>query len=973
MPTFLLVVALCAYALPLPQTTATLRGQIVDELGGTIVNARVVVVDANGLEKSVTTNSEGIYTLNGLIPGKYMVRSSAKGFAVYENPEVDIVAGQNRLNMTLKVTIEEQKVTILNDSPTLSTDPQNNAGALVLKGADLDALPDDPDDLAAALQALAGPSAGPNGGQIYIDGFTGGRLPPKSSIREIRINSNPFSAEYDRLGFGRIEILTKPGTDKFRGQAFFTFNDQALNSRNPFAADRPPFQLRNYGGNLSGPITKKKASFFLDFEKRDINDDALVNATILDPNLNITSFSQTFPTPSRRTTFSPRIDYQLNARNTLVGRYTYTHSTNVSGVGGFSLPEREFDTTNTEQTAQLTETAVLSKKVVNETRFQFIHQTSAQDGDNSIPTVIVLDAFTGGGSQIGQSSSSQSRWELQNNTSFNLGAHALKLGVRLRHVAINDTSPQNFGGTWTFAGGLGTTSIERYQRALVLEQQGLSPSEIRALGGGATQFSIAAGNGRAEVSQVDFGGYVQDDWKIRRNLTLNLGLRYENQDNISSNLNFAPRLGFAWSPGAGGRQPKTVIRCGFGVFYDRIGESLTLQADRFNGINQQQFVVNDAAVLDLFPTVPSIATLTAFAAPLTIYQLAPDIRAPYTLQSVISVERQLPHNFTLAVSYINARSLHLLRSRAINAPLPGTFVPGIPDTGVRPFGNENIFEYESTGRFNQSQLIVNVQNRFSRNSTIGAYYVLGRANSDTDGANTFPANSYDLSREYGRSSLDVRHRFVLFGNFRAPWGISVSPLVLATFGRPFNITIGRDLNGDTVFADRPAFASDLTKPGVVITPFGAFDTNPTADESIIPRNFGSGPGAFNVNLRLSKTFGFGNETASNSVPAQTQRNDGRGPGRVIGMGGGRGGGGRGGGGGGRGGGGGQESGKRYSLTFSLNFQNLLNHTNEANPIGNLSSPLFGISTSSGGNFGGFGGLNSNAYNRRIEAQIRFNF
>ena len=275
--------------------------------------------------------------------------------------------------------------------------------------------------------------------------------------------------------------------------------------------------------------------------------------------------------------------------------------------------------------------------------------------------------------------------------------------------------------------------------------------------------------------------------------------------------------------------------------------------------------------------------------------------------------------------------------------------------------NEHIFEYESTGRFNQSQFIVNVQNRFSRNSTIGAYYVLGRANSDTDGATTFPANSFNLSGEYGRSSLDVRHRFVLFGNFRAPWGICVSPLVLATSGRPFNIIIGRDLNGDTVFTDRPAFARDLTKPGVVITPFGAFDTNPTVVETVIPHNLGNGPGSFNVNLRLSKTFGFGNETASNSVPAQTQRNDGRGPGRVIGMG------------GGRGGGGGQEPSKRYSLTFSLNFQNLLNHTNEANPIGNLSSPLFGISTSSGGNFGGFGGLNSNAYNRRIEAQIRFNF
>jgi len=967
----LVIVALCASTTFAQQSGGTLTGQVLDELGGAIVGARIVAISASGAEQTTTTNGEGVYSINRLLPGRYTLRATATGFALYENTAVDIVAGANRqLNITLQVTIEEQRVTVTNESPTLSTEPENNAGALVVKGADLDALPDDPDDLAAALQALAGPSAGPNGGQIYIDGFTGGRLPPKSSIREIRINSNPFSAEYDRLGFGRIEILTKPGTDKFRGQGFFTFNDESLNSRNPFAPDRPPFQLRNYGGNLSGPISKKKASFFLDFEKRDIDDDALVNATIVDPNLNITTLSQTVPTPNRRLTFSPRIDYQLNRNNTLVGRYTYTHSTNLTGVGGFSLPEREFDTANTEQTAQLTETSILSKTIVNEAHFQFIHQTLTQDGNNSVPTINVLDAFTGGGSQVGQASNFNNHWELQNNTSISLGHQTLKVGLRLRHVAITDVSPQDFGGTWTFAGGFGTTSIERYQRTLLLQQQGLSPEQIRAMGGGATQFSLAAGNPKAEVSQLDFGGFVQDDWKVRPDLTLNLGLRYENQDNIKSNLNFAPRLGFAWAPAAGGqRQPKTIIRGGFGVFYDRVGENLTLQADRFNGVNQQQFIVTDPAVLDLFPNVPSLPTLAAFATPVTIYQLAQHIRAPYTLQSVISLERQLPRNFTLAVSFIDARSRHLLRSRAINAPLPGTFVPGVPDSGVRPFGNENLFQFESTGRFNQDQLIVNVQNRFGRTSTIGAYYVLGRANSDTDGANTFPANSFDLSDEYGRSSLDVRHRFLMFGNFRAPWGVSLSPFVVAMSGRPFNIIIGQDLNGDTLFTERPAFATDLTKPGVVLTRFGAFDPNPTPGEQIIPRNFGAGPGSFTVNLRLSKTFGFGNEVSSGSSLQNGRRGPGGGgaPRAVLG-------------GAGRavGGAGGRsdaftETGKRYNVTFSLNFQNLLNHTNDGNPIGNLSSQLFGISTSSGGNFGGFGGLNSNAYNRRIEAQIRYSF
>src|SRR5882762_8524660 len=385
-----LILVFCAGGVLCQQGTGSLKGQVSDEFGGVIVGATVVAVNAAGVEKTVKTNGEGNFVLNGLAPGKYTIKVTAIGFANYENADVELIAGHSeQLNVTLKVTIEQQKVTVAADSPGVNTDPENNVGAIVLKGADLESLPDDPDDLAAALQALAGPSAGPNGGQIYVDGFSGGRLPPLSTIREIRVNQNPFSAEFDRLGMGRIEILTKPGTDKFRGQASFNFNNQALNSRNPFAPNRPAYLQRQYGGNISGPISKKKASFFLDFEKRDINDDAVINAVILDPSLNPTPFSQTVATPNRRTTFSPRVDYQLNANNTLVARYNYQHFSNVTGVGGFSLASRLYDRSSTEQSVNLTETAVINKKIVNETRFQFEHQVTAQNGNNSVPTINV--------------------------------------------------------------------------------------------------------------------------------------------------------------------------------------------------------------------------------------------------------------------------------------------------------------------------------------------------------------------------------------------------------------------------------------------------------------------------------------------------------------------------------------------------------------------------------------------------------
>ena len=1018
MKKIVLVIALCASISGLvfaQQRPGSLKGQVLDELGGAIVGASVTVIDSKGVEKSVVTNDSGTYVVNGLAPGKYTVRAVNAGFAMTETPDVEVVSGKPvQHDITLKVAIEEQKVTVNTDNRELSTEPENNAGAIVLKDQDIDALPDDPDDLAAALQALAGPSAGPNGGQIFVDGFTGGRLPPRASIREIRINSNPFSAEYDRLGFGRIEILTRPGTDRYRGQVSFNFNDDALNSRNPFADSRPSIQTRQYGGNFGGPISKKKASFFVDFDKRDINDQSLIVATILDPNNNIIGFTDTVPIPSRRTSFSPRVDYQISPNNTLVARYNYANTKRVVGVGGFSLPTRAYDTDNNEQGIQLTETAVINKTIVNETRFQFERQTSSQDADNSLPTIEVQDAFTGGGSQIGQSHTTTKDWELTNNTSFAIRAHSLKVGARLRGVHIDQFSPQNFGGTFTFfGGGLGPkldgneqpaggtqpiTSIERFRRTQVLLADGLTGLQIRALGGGASQFRLSSGNPESEVSQWDVGGYLQDDWKFRPNLTLSLGLRYENQKNIDSNFNFGPRIGFAWQPG--GPQSKTVVRGGYGIFYERISENLTMTAERLNGINQQQFTVQNP---DFFPVIPTAEQLIAFASPGTVYRLADNLQAPYTMQSVISVERQLPHNLTLATSYINVRTLHVLRTRPLNAPLPGTFIPGVPGSGIRPLDCAdfiptdinpsttcNVFEYESSGRYNQNQLIVNFNSRLHRNATMNAYYVFSKANSDSDGIGSLPANPYDLSTEYGRASTDIRHRFVMTGNFRAPWGITLNPFVIVQSGRPFNITLGRDINGDTFNIERPALApagADCSDINIKCTPYGNFKLTFAPGDVMIPRNFGEGPGSTTVNLRVSKTWSFGSEGGSNAQNRQNQQQPqgnqqregqqrtmmgggmaGRGPGGPGG-GGARGGfGGPGGGGfGGPGGGSG-----RYNLTFSLNFQNILNHTNFANPVGNLGSLLFGQSTSTTGGFGGFGAANP-AYNRRIDAQLRFTF
>ncbi len=398
------------------------------------------------------------------------------------------------------------------------------------------------------------------------------------------------------------------------------------------------------------------------------------------------------------------------------------------------------------------------------------------------------------------------------------------------------------------------------------------------------------------------------------------------------------------------------------MFYDRFSDSYVLEAQQLNGVNQQQFVVNTP---DFFPTVPPISTLPAGIP--TTYRVSPDLRAPYTMQGALSLERQLTKTVNMALTYIHSQGVHALLSRNINAPLPGTFNPDDPTSGVRPLGNiGNVYEFESDGNFHQNQMIANFNWRMGTRLSLFGYYVLNYADSDTAGASSFPANQYDLAEDYGRAAFDIRQRFFFAGSVSLPWGLRASPFIVASSGAPFNITIGQDITGDSLFNYRPAFASASTLPqNLVVTKYGSFDLAPAANEAIIPPNLATGPAQFTVNLRVSKTFGFGKK-------ADTSGNGGsrRAPGTFGGPVGGPGGGGRGGGGGGGGGmfGFGGDSGHRYSLTLAVSGRNIFNRVNLAPPVGNLSSPLFGESNSLAG-----GIFNTAAANRRIDLLATFSF
>lgn len=919
----------CTNSLLAQSGSGGLRGQVTDPSGAAVAKATVLVITPAGQSLTAKTNGDGVYELKGLAPDTYTVKAIAQGFAVYVHEGVEIIAGQvQRLDVALSIQAQRQEVVVTGQATKVDVNPASNASAVVMTGKDLEALSDDPDELESELQALAGPSAGPNGGQIYIDGFTGSQLPPKSSIREIRINQNPFSAEYDKLGHGRIETLTKSGTDNFHGQFFLSGNSSVFNARNPFAALEPGYQSTQFSGNLSGPLGKK-ASFFFNAERRNLNGANVVSAFVLDPSFDPVPFSEAVLNPGTRTNISPRIDYHLSKDNTLTVRYEYWRNNESNdGIGQFSLPSQGYNLSNTEQTLQASDTQIFGAKTLNETRFQYIRDRNLQTAQNTQLALSVLGAFTNGGSSFGNIVDNKDRYELQNYSSISLGTHFLKFGGRLRAVRDVNDSTSGFNGTFTFA------SLTAYQITEKGLQQGLTPAQIRSAGGGASQFTIVTGLPGASVTLFDAGLYAQDDWRLRPNIAFSYGLRFETQDQIQDHVDLAPRVGIAWSIGRGKNpSPKTVIRAGFGMFYDRFTQDLVLQAERLNGTTQQQFVVTSP---NFFPNVPPTSMLTSAQTFPTIYQIEPKLHAPYTIQTAVSVERQLSENANVAVSYLNSRGVHMLLSRNINAPRPGTFDPSNPASGVRPLVNiGNIYQYESDGIFKQNQLIANLNFRAASTLSFFGYYVLGYANSDTSGASSFPSNQYDLIADYGRAAFDVRHRVYLGGTIALPHAFRLSPYLVASSGLPFNITVGHDLNGDSIFNDRPAFATSQSNPqNVVTTRWGFFDTVPIPGETIIPPNFGTGPGRFTLNMHFSKTFVRGKKSEGpGASPA----------GRSGGV-------------------------HRYSLTFSVYARNIFNNVNLATPIGNLNSPLFGQSNALAGR-----PYSSSSANRRIDLQVTFNF
>ena len=941
--------------------TSTLKGQVTDPSGAVIPGATITLHGPDGKSTTATSDAAGEYLVHGLTPGIYKITVTADGFSRLEILKVDVGAGTKALAIALKIAVENQQVEVQAEAPTVDVSAENNATSTILRGKDLESLSDDPDEMQSELEALAGPSAGPNGGQMYIDGFTGGQLPPKSSIREVRINSNPFSSEYDKMGYGRIEIFTKPGMNQWHGQLQVNGNAKAFNANNPFISKIPDYYSDIFNGNLSGPLGKR-ASFFVNGEVRNIDNASVSNYTTSNatfgagPGTTCTPAGSDFTcsvavsNPRLRYNLSGRLDFQLTPSNTLTGRYQYTHNSETNDIAGqqFLTESQLYDTGYSEHALQMSDTQTVSSHVINETRFQYRHMYRNNHGLDFSPTITVAGSFTGGGASMGATQFSQNNYEIQNYTSIQNGKHYMKFGGRVRATTDDYTTNGNFNGTYIF------------------------PTLAAFTAGTPSQYSVTAGQPTVGLTWADLGLYAEDEWRVKPTLSLTYGLRYETQNVISDHRDFAPRLGVSWGINPGkNKTPRTVVRAGFGIFYDRFEEGQYLTTQRLNGVAQQQYIVYNPA---FYPTAPPPATLAASTASPTVYKVGPALRSPYTLQSALSVEHQLAKSATLSLTYLNSRGFDQLLTNNINAPLPGTYTPGVAGTGTRPFGNVgNIYQYQSEGIFRQNQLIANTNVRLGARLTLGGFYTLSFANSDANGG--FPSNPYNLMADYGPASYNVRHRVMVFGSMGLSHGIRLSPMMVFNTGAPFSITSGEDVNGDSIFNDRPALASgpatSFAGPGLggcphdapaCQTPWGIFNLVPGSGTPTIRPNYLTGPSQFMLNLRLAKTFGFGKVTGSGGGGGGGGDHD-HGP-----RGGGLGGRGLGGGGGMGGFFGGADDRHRYQITVSAFGRNLLNNVNLVPPVATLTSPLIGTSNGIGGGF--FGG---SAANRRIDFSVSFSF
>jgi len=841
---FLVLAGACAAA---AQTRAdgTLRVTVLDPTGAVIVGARVTVTPGDA---ALETSARGDATFTALAPGRYSIRVESPGFEPSEVRDLRVRAGDNRRDVKMALAKLTTTVDVGRDPRERASDPRTDAFATVLGQDQIDELPDDPDEMEQMLRDMAGPGA-----VLRVNGFRGGRLPPKSQIQQIRFRRNMFAADTHEPAFIAVDITTKPGLDNWRGATNMGFRDAALSARNAFAPVKGDEQHQRYGFSMNGPLWKQHTSLALSVD----GVDAFDSKTIVTAQPS-GYFSDSVRRPNDAMNVSARLEHALTRSQMLRAEVQRNHTSATSlGVGDFDLPERGYGQARTEEVVRASVAGSIGKALYNELRAQWRGDETTFSPVSTAPAVLVLNAFDSGGAQLGGSRGADIV-EFTDDLDIAVGRHAFRTGVQLEAGCYRTSELRNTAGTFTFA------SLDAYAA------------------GRPTTFTRNVGDPHVSIGQAQLGVYVQDDIRARKDLTISAGVRQEAQTHIGG-LNLAPRGGIAWSPTRTGR---TTVRAGGGVFFDWLDAQSYEQGVQLDGTHQQIEAVLQPGYPDPF------AGGSAVVLPAGRAQFAGSLTQPTLKEAMAGVEQTLPHDIRLNAMFVHRSGSHLLRGVNVNAPLASG---ARPDPAAGP-----ITEIQSIAQSQVDFVSINLNYaQPQRRLFVAANYTFGRSIDETDSLFSLPANNYDLSAERGPSATDARHRFMSLVNLPLAGRLRLASSLRVQSALPYNITTGRDDNGDTVSNDRPT--------GVT-------------------RNTGRGSAQIDLGVRLSWSIGFGGPAAPPAGPqVRIVRGDSADPlGTVAG---------------------GDGASKKYAIELYAQCYNALNHVNAINYSGVLTSPFFGQATS----------------------------
>src|SRR5438105_388188 len=688
------------------RTDATLRVTVVDPSGAVIVGARVRVTPGDA---ALDTGPRGEASFTALEPGRYSIHVESAGFEARDGGDAGVRAGENRGEVKLAIARLAETVQVGRDARKRASDPRSDAFATVLSEAQIDELPDDPDEMEQALGDMAGPGA-----VLRVNGFRGGRLPPKSQIQQIRFRRNMFAADTHEPGFISVDITTKPGLDAWRGATNAAFRSSALSARNAFAPVKGAEQHQRYGFNVNGPLWKQHTSAALSIDGVDAFDTKTVVAALPSG-----YFADSIRRPNDTLNFTARIEHALTKSQMVRGEMQRSRSTADNlGVVDFDLPERGYSQTRTDDVLRASIVGSIGKALYNELRMQWQSSALAVAPLSVSPAVLVLNAFDAGGAQLSGSRGSSVVY-LADDLDIAAGRHAIRAGVQLDAGAYRSSELRNATGTLTFA------SLDAYAA------------------GPPTTFTRNTGSPDVSIAQAQLGLYVQDDIRARKDLTVTAGLRQELQSHIGG-LNLAPRGGIAWSPFKGG---KTTVRAGAGIFFDWFDAQAYEQGVQLDGTHQQIETI-------VAPGYPDPAAGGfAIALPAGRVQFAPGLTQPTLKEAMGGVEQQLPGDIRLNAMFVHRRGSSLLRGVNVNAPAANLARPD-PSSGA-------VTEIQSTARpaIDLSSLHLNFAGPQQR-IFVAANYTFGRSTDDTDSPFGLPADSYNLAAERGLALNDARHGFM---------------------------------------------------------------------------------------------------------------------------------------------------------------------------------------------------------------------